>query len=35
MFLSEIGMLRRHGRMRIILWRSFLYGSERGYGGVG
>lgn len=34
MLLTGIGMLRKHGRMRIILQRSFLYGNERGYGGV-
>ena len=27
-----VGMLRRHGRMRIILWRSFHYGSDRSCG---
>ena len=30
MLLSGIGTLHRHGRMRIILWRSFLYGNDRG-----
>ena len=34
MILSGTGMLRKHGRMRIILCRSFRYGSERGYGKV-
>ena len=30
MILSGTGMLRKHGRMRIILWRSFHYRSDGG-----
>ena len=30
MLLSGLGTLPKRGRMRIILWRSFLYGNDRG-----